>query len=906
MRTFTYQRQAGQHFNPWTFDDLKTIADHAHYAGNIRDHAFWGENKTKRPSAPSDTSALGGGHAHSGLALYLSDEFPPQYRGDAFFHNLHGHRLVRERLERNGSGYVARHRPDFVLARDHTFIGVGVMLGPDGAMYFSDWADPQTCHHRDVEIWDRSNGRIFRVRYGNARSASIDLAGLGDLRLVAKLGDSNAFIARQAQRLLQERSLNPSFPKDEIKAALLDKRKDPKATLRAFWTAHVTGLLSEADLVGRLDDPNEYVRSWAIQFLGEKKSPLSAEALGRMERLAREEYSLVTRRYLASLLQRLPHDQRPGIAKGLIAHGRSIQDPNIPLLCWYGIEPLMDTNPGAVLSLGQATGWPRLKEFITRRGIGTAEGRENIMLTLSKARSPGDFQKHAGEMLRALATMPPVDPPENWKQARSRGEQLAKKDPAIQDALSRLGVRFGDPDFFPKWRAIARDGKRRGAQRVQAVKLLTAGNDPELGNLALELIDVPAIRPAAIAALRSHPGRESANAIVSRIDKFPLKLRNEAINFLASRPDMALVLLEAVDGKHVDTSLVSPVMLDQFERFKNEKIDRLISENWVRGSGEVDPAQLRQSIEDWKKKLTPQVLAGADVSLGRETYKMTCGICHQLFGEGIAIGPDLTGSNRADLGYVLENVLAPSAVVGKDYLLTVFTMNDGSTVGGMIREETPEFIKVAMPGGLSVDVKVAEIKDRQQLNQSLMPAGLFDALSRERVAGLVKYLASPRQVPLPGEAPPGKVPPPANGVVRIEGESLVGKSKPEGGKLTAQPMSHFGVGWSQNRHLWWTGGKPGEVLSLRVENLEPGTKKLTLFPTTARDYGTIRVEIDGQFSEADLYTEKVLPGEAIQFDKVEIEAGKPLQIDIHITGKNENAVPAYMVGIDRIEIGERK
>ncbi len=42
-----YQRQGGQHFNPYVYDDIKTIADHAHYAGNIRDHAWWGHEPTR-------------------------------------------------------------------------------------------------------------------------------------------------------------------------------------------------------------------------------------------------------------------------------------------------------------------------------------------------------------------------------------------------------------------------------------------------------------------------------------------------------------------------------------------------------------------------------------------------------------------------------------------------------------------------------------------------------------------------------------------------------------------------------------------------------------------------------------------------------------------------------------------
>ncbi len=37
-----YHRQGGQHFNPYTYDDIKTIADHQHYVGNIGDHAWWG------------------------------------------------------------------------------------------------------------------------------------------------------------------------------------------------------------------------------------------------------------------------------------------------------------------------------------------------------------------------------------------------------------------------------------------------------------------------------------------------------------------------------------------------------------------------------------------------------------------------------------------------------------------------------------------------------------------------------------------------------------------------------------------------------------------------------------------------------------------------------------------------
>ena len=301
-------------------------------------------------------------------------------------------------------------------------------------------------------------------------------------------------------------------------------------------------------------------------------------------------------------------------------------------------------------------------------------------------------------------------------------------------------------------------------------------------------------------------------------------------------------------------------------------------------------------------------MAKADASRGRQTYQVTCGTCHQLFGEGIALGPDLTGSNRADLAYVLENALAPSAVVAKEYLLNIFTLKDGSTLSGMVKAETPEFITLSMPGGTETDVKKADIEKRQEMTQSLMPAGLFEALPLEQVADLVKYLASPNQVPLPGEKPPApktsEVPPPAKGVTRLEGESLVEQSRPEGGQLRAQGMAGFGPGWSENSHLWWTGGQPGQVLTLKLEGLKPGTHDLTLFPTTARDYAQVKIAINGQLREVDFYTPEVLPGDPIRFEKVNVSPSEPLQVDIHITGANASALPRYMVGIDRIEVQE--
>ncbi len=151
-----YERQAGPHFNPYTYDDIKTIADHRHYLG-FNPHAGNGRS-----------DAAGGGHAHAGAMIYLGTSWPPEYRGSLLMNNIHGARINRDLLKPNGSGFVGSHAPDFLRANDMWSQIVHLEYGPDGGVYMIDWYDKNQCHHNEVDAHDRTNGRIFKVSYGEA------------------------------------------------------------------------------------------------------------------------------------------------------------------------------------------------------------------------------------------------------------------------------------------------------------------------------------------------------------------------------------------------------------------------------------------------------------------------------------------------------------------------------------------------------------------------------------------------------------------------------------------------------------------------------------------------------------------------------------------------------------------
>src|SRR5690606_28564655 len=124
-----------------------------------------------------------------------------------------------------------------------------------------------------------------------------------------------------------------------------------------------------------------------------------------------------------------------------------------------------------------------------------------------------------------------------------------------------------------------------------------------------------------------------------------------------------------------------------------------------------------------------------------------CAQCHTLFGAGAAVGPDLTGSNRADLDYILSNILDPSAVLANEYRPWVFILKDGRVVTGLITKEESAVLTVATTSGTE-RILVDDIAEREQSELSMMPEDLLSNFADKEVRDLIAYLASPMQVPV--------------------------------------------------------------------------------------------------------------------------------------------------------------
>ena len=883
-----YERQAGQHFNPWTFDDIKTIARHRHWTGGQ-----W--NNADREKS----DAIGGGHAHCGACVYLGGAWPARYRNKLFMNNIHGARLNEDRLTPAGSGYVGDGEPDFLFANDTWSQFISLQTGPDGQMVLIDWYDRNQCHHHDTETHDRGNGRIFKVMYdrGDTAAVKVDLAKETDDSLVELLSHDNDWFVRHARRLLQERAMAGRLADDIV--GLLDAKlaTAPSAAkrLRVIWAMHVTGALDARRSEALLDDPDPAVRAWAIQLANETGSIPLETRIGRYRQLAADDPSPIVRLALCSALQRIPTEARWDICTGLVGHAEDAEDHNLPLMNWYAIEPLVTLDPQRAMSLAAASRIPAVSRYIIRRAASEEACYEALVARLAAADS-ATRKWMLEEIVTALAARGRMTAPKAWEQGYEAVSVDA--DEGVRRLAGVVAVRFGDPRVLPQLRAFLADRDADVAKRQEALEALVSSRDEGMPPVLHGLVDDPIMQRNATVALAAIPHDATPKVLLDAYEGLSDESRQAAIATLVSRPAWTLALLDAIDAEQLPRGDLSAFTVGRLAQSADAQVIAKLNQVW--GTIRTTPEDRKGEFDKWRTAFKPAAMKSADLSHGREVFVKTCGACHLLHGQGGRIGPDITGSNRADLEYLLANLLDPSAIVGRDYQTTTVITEDGRSIAGIVVKESPTSVTLQTPTE-QVTVPLDDIESRVLSPQSLMPENQLGQLKPEEARDLVAYLRHPTQVPLPGEGPPpfdgdGRIP----GVV--EGESLKIASKSLG-DARPQDMTSFKAGrWSGNSHVWWTGGRPGAELVLEVPVEVRGRYDVVAVCSKAHDYGTVTLSWNGAKPTApvDLFDKDAVSNTPeVSLGVFDLEPGT-VPLTVEIVGENPTATKAWMFGLDYI------
>ena len=716
-----------------------------------------GEGGAGKPGS----TAIYGGHSHVGTLIYQGDNWPDRYRGHLFTHNLHGHQMNHQVNVRDGSAYETKHGgQDMLYAGEATYIPVDLQTGPDGAVYMIDWTDLQHCHSPMEERWDRSNGRIYRLSWAAThRPVKVDLAAKTDAELAALHTHKSEWFVRTARRLLQERAARGKIDAAAV-AALRRQMTDADAAsaLRAVWTLHATGALSPDDLTALLQRDAEVLRAWGVQLAteraGQPRVPVDALA-----QLAAKDRSAMVRLALASAVPMLPAAARWHMSEALAAHGEDAEDRFLPKMIWFGLATVARDDVDRAFAIAAKTALPSLADSIRWFIARTPRGRQLIVSHLAGLSTVGatlvatpavpesrasSLPQHsedegAGRLVRLLAFALQSDAtlpmPAGWSQAAAR---LMRSDSsAVRSATEQLSAVFGDRAVLATMRTRLADESLPVAQRRSAFDVLKRVGDREVLPLYIKLLDHDAFRPAVIPLLAASADTAAATGILRHFPTLNPNDRAAALATLTSRPEFALVLLDRVQQGNFPKKDLTALHVRQMRTLNDERVNRRLNEVW--GQAADSSAEMKATIARIKKTYEAAPLWAYSAPEGKKVYERACAACHAINGQGGKLGPELTGSWRNGVDYFLENIVDPNAVVGSDFQLNVITKTDGTVVSGMIEKQTDAAL-VVRTATETLNVPLREIKTRQTLPQSLMPAGLLEALPEREVIELLKFL----------------------------------------------------------------------------------------------------------------------------------------------------------------------
>lgn len=710
-----YERMFGQDLNPHVYKLMESCADHLHWGGG-----HWTSSRTKSDgTVKPEHDDAGGGHAHSGCMIYLGDNWPAEYRGDVFTLNLHGRRVNRDKLERKGSGFVAKHGKDTLFAADPWFRGLALKYGPDGGVFITDWSDTGECHNYDKA--DRTNGRIFKVTFGTPKPWSGDLAKLSDDELLKLQAHPNEWFGRHARRLLQERYIRTPMSWRNT------WQVDP---LRRLWICHAG--MSFDEFAEALRFPFPAVRAWAVRLYFDATDAARSRIFEVAKRLIAEESPEVWLA-AASALRRYRYaatDLYPGLVNRDWA-----DDPNVALAFWYSVEPSVAANPEFAASAFKLIHTPFIRELIARRAAELPGSLDLVANCLPSATDAARQRDILAGLTTALGDRRHIEPPERLRDA---AKQLSySPSDEVRRLARRLSVVFGEPSALTATIDAIADRAVPDGERLDAFDLLAFKQPVDFWGVARGRLTDPLLRGRALRALAGDPNLRPSD-ILPHYATLTDAEKADAVATLASRPALAAALLDAVAAGTIPRKDVSAFTVRQLGKLKDKALSQRVTAVW----GESRPAAQDKikRIAEFKNELTPDVLTKADLGRGRALFKQHCASCHKLHGDGGTVGPELTGSQRANLDYILENVLDPSALVASEYQVTDVLTKSGRLVSGIVAAESALALTLQTPTE-KVVVPLADIATREKSAVSIMPEGVLETLTRDERRDLVAYLA---------------------------------------------------------------------------------------------------------------------------------------------------------------------
>lgn len=694
-------------------------------------YRFWLGRKGLHPYTSWDgelpgtlAMAAGTGEAPSGLAAYEHHRFPEKYHGGLFVTSWGDNRLEFYRPTRNGSSFTARR--EIVVQGGEAFRPVGIAVGPDGDLFFSDWVDQSYNVH--------GKGRIWRLRRRLGRNGDRDTGvkvkrrplALNEIdELISLLGDSVGTRREKATQMLVER-------RDSVRHVLRAVRVSDNDRLGY----HALAVLARRGalrwpLVSRLleTDRSPGLQAAALRFFGETRSIRAAALRATLKKGSP-----------GAQLEALLHLQDArGLDAEVLDNVLSRDDPFLRGALLSTTVRLAKT-PSV---MGRVTAW---------RTATSADRRHLSLLVLRQSKD----RRFVADFLRD----------ENLDIQRSAvqwvGEQkLTEHRPAIERflkgssptadlldaALAAVALLDGgnpnERDREQRGEHLLRIATDRSQEHIEirrAALRSVQPNDPKLTVPLLESFLAEAderLRVEAIRTLREteKPRVPGLLRKVASDDKAPLALRLEAVAGLGGADDRSrdqlVTLLDAAEPRLRREAARSLIGSD-LDALVATRRDRLV------GTTLASKTNARGAIES----AAVEANAAEGEYLFFHPRRPGCARCHTIHGRGGSVGTDLSTIGQRPLEKIVEAVLYPSKDVAPQYTTWAVVTRADSYVGIILGTTESGGIQLGTTSGEIVELAADSIVSRASQTTSIMPENLLAELTVEDAAALIAFLTT--------------------------------------------------------------------------------------------------------------------------------------------------------------------
>ena len=643
-----------------------------------------------------------------------------------------------------GSDFKTKDEANLVTTPDRWFRPVWAGVGPDGGFYMADWYDTRLSHVSPIDDWDKSNGRIYRVRpaSGAPKLKPFDLHKASGDELIALLSHQNEWFRKQAANEIGWRGMKELL----LRLIAMAKNNDDSHSLDALWAADMLEGVDDELASALLSHKDIYVRRWAVRIIGDKGKAWDKSATA-LAALAKTETHHEIRAQLAASAKRLPAKTAMPILRGLLDYYDQEKDDHLPLLVWWAMENKAEKARDDVLG------------FFADKGVWTHKiTRSTLATNLAKryALAGGETNLQSCAKLVALA---PDDETRGFVVAgiasAFEGAEMPKLPDALATALNdylkkqsggdlALSLRTGDAAALKDALKILGDSKAPSAKRISIAKVLSEMGKQEAVAPIVAILSKEAgnegLKRAVLQAAAKFDDKRIPEAVLTGWEaKFAgdKALRETALRVLTGRKEWAQITMDFVDEWKVPAKHFTIDIVRQLSLFNDPRINASIEKHW---KGMLAVAPTEDKMKEFARIKEVIKAGGGDEAKGKVQFTLRCAICHKLFGEGKDIAPELTPYDRGNIDLWLNAVITPSIEIREGFGAYVVKLKNGQLLTGLMAGQDAKGITIKDIAGNLTPVKQSDIERLDASPVSIMPEGLLLGLSDADLRDFFAYL----------------------------------------------------------------------------------------------------------------------------------------------------------------------